>query len=152
MLAGTRPPLAMGQIEDQSVDVLVLVAFTSDAIPTYLVTPEAYALYLPKVTDAGAPIAHIWYVTTLSGYERGPVGNLTVAGVGTPDDPSRGTKQSGVTTMSHVNWIHEKEGAPRLIEDVSALLFGNSAGLAADLINVLFTTLTVVMVVSLLNM
>ena len=40
-------------------DLLVLEAFTSDAIPTHLLTQEAFALYLSRLSPDGVLLAHI---------------------------------------------------------------------------------------------
>ncbi len=40
-------------------DLLVLEAFTSDAIPTHLLTQEAFALYLSRLKSDGVLLAHI---------------------------------------------------------------------------------------------
>lgn len=44
---------------DQYFDLLLLDAFSSDSIPVHLVTREAMALYLSKLSDDGVFIAHI---------------------------------------------------------------------------------------------
>ncbi len=49
--------LAEGNL--QNFDVLVLDTFSSDAIPTHLITKEALALYLAHMTPDGILVAHI---------------------------------------------------------------------------------------------
>ncbi len=49
--------LAEGQL--QNFDVLILDTFSSDAIPTHLITREAFAIYLQHMTPDGILIAHI---------------------------------------------------------------------------------------------
>lgn len=49
--------LAEGDL--QNFDVLVLDTFSSDAIPTHLITKEALALYLAHMTPDGILVAHI---------------------------------------------------------------------------------------------
>lgn len=48
-----------GQDATQPYDVLVLDAFSSDALPQHLLTREALALYRARVTDDGAILFHI---------------------------------------------------------------------------------------------
>ena len=43
----------------QAFDLLVLDAFTSDAIPVHLLTAEAFALYSRHLADGGAILAHL---------------------------------------------------------------------------------------------
>lgn len=45
--------------EAQKFDVLVLDAFSSDAIPTHLLTREAFAIYLPHLRDDGVIAVHV---------------------------------------------------------------------------------------------
>lgn len=51
--------LMMRQQPDQAFDVLVLDAFSSDAIPVHLVTREAVELYLQKLAPRGIMAIHI---------------------------------------------------------------------------------------------
>lgn len=51
--------LRMADTPDNSLGVLVLDAFTSDAIPVHLLTREAFQLYLSKLTPEGALAVHI---------------------------------------------------------------------------------------------
>ena len=44
---------------DRSFDLLIMEAFSSDAIPTHLLTREALALYLRKLADGGVLLLHI---------------------------------------------------------------------------------------------
>ncbi|MEO8325389.1 MAG: fused MFS/spermidine synthase, partial [Nitrospirota bacterium] len=51
--------LSLGTAPDQHYDLLILDAFSSDAIPVHLITREALALYLQKLTSGGILIFHI---------------------------------------------------------------------------------------------
>ena len=51
--------LSLQQAPDGQYGVLVLDAYTSDTIPLHLITQEALALYLRKLTPDGALIFHI---------------------------------------------------------------------------------------------
>ena len=49
----------LAQIPDNSFDLLVLDAFSSDAVPMHLLTREAVALYLEKLSDDGVLVFNI---------------------------------------------------------------------------------------------
>lgn len=51
--------LRIGDAPDGSYDVIVVDAFSSDAIPAHLLTREAVALYLSKVSERGVVILHL---------------------------------------------------------------------------------------------
>lgn len=51
--------VSLGAAADGEFDLIVLDAFTSDAIPAHLVTREALALYLQKLSDDGVVAFHI---------------------------------------------------------------------------------------------
>lgn len=51
--------LQIGDEPDNSYDVIVVDAFSSDAIPAHLLTREALALYLRKVKDTGIVVLHL---------------------------------------------------------------------------------------------
>lgn len=51
--------LKMAALPDHSFDLIVLDAFSSDSIPTHIVTEEAFALYLTKLRPGGAIALHI---------------------------------------------------------------------------------------------
>ncbi|MEZ6141317.1 MAG: fused MFS/spermidine synthase [Zavarzinella sp.] len=51
--------IRMAEIPDHHFDLLVLDAFSSDAIPTHLITQEAFALYLQKLRPGGVILLHI---------------------------------------------------------------------------------------------
>jgi hypothetical protein len=51
--------LSLQQAPDSAYDLIILDAFTSDAIPIHLLTREALALYLRKLKDGGAVAFHI---------------------------------------------------------------------------------------------
>jgi len=51
--------LKVGEQPDGAFDLLVLDAFSSDAIPVHLLTREAMATYASKITDDGVLLVHI---------------------------------------------------------------------------------------------
>jgi spermidine synthase len=51
--------LKMESAPDRSYDMIILDAFTSDAIPVHLLTKEAMQLYLRKLAPGGLLVAHI---------------------------------------------------------------------------------------------
>lgn len=51
--------LSLSQVPAGRYDLLVMDAFTSDAIPIHLLTREAVALYFTKLTDQGVLLIHI---------------------------------------------------------------------------------------------
>lgn len=51
--------LRIAEERDNSYDVIVVDAFSSDAIPAHLLTREAIALYLSKLTDRGIVVLHL---------------------------------------------------------------------------------------------
>ncbi|MBL8537469.1 MAG: fused MFS/spermidine synthase [Hyphomonadaceae bacterium] len=51
--------LQIAEEPSRSYDVIVVDAFSSDAIPAHLLTREALALYLSKVTDNGIVVLHL---------------------------------------------------------------------------------------------
>jgi hypothetical protein len=51
--------LAVAEQPDRSFDLLVLDAFSSDAIPTHLVTREAIAMYFRKLADDGVLLVNV---------------------------------------------------------------------------------------------
>ncbi|MDE0658787.1 MAG: fused MFS/spermidine synthase [Gammaproteobacteria bacterium] len=51
--------LTLAREPDRSFDLLIMEAFSSDAIPTHLLTREAVALYLQKLADGGVLLLHI---------------------------------------------------------------------------------------------
>ena len=51
--------LTMQDVADHSLDVIILDAYSSDAIPMHLVTREAYALYLSKIKPDGILLLHL---------------------------------------------------------------------------------------------
>ena len=57
MLGDAR--LTLASVPDGSYDVLVVDAFSSDSIPMHLLTREALALYLRKLTPGGSLLFHI---------------------------------------------------------------------------------------------
>jgi hypothetical protein len=51
--------LKLGEAPDHHYDLIVLDAFSSDSIPVHLITREAMAIYLSKLTDDGVVALHI---------------------------------------------------------------------------------------------
>jgi spermidine synthase len=51
--------LSLANAKDDLYDLIVLDAFSSDAIPTHLLTREALKLYLAKLSESGAMVFHI---------------------------------------------------------------------------------------------
>jgi spermidine synthase len=51
--------LSLGAATDREFDIIVLDAFSSDAIPAHLITREALALYLKKLKEDGVVAIHI---------------------------------------------------------------------------------------------
>ena len=51
--------LTIGAERDSHFDILILDAFTSDAIPIHLITREAIGMYLEKLTPQGVLVLHI---------------------------------------------------------------------------------------------
>jgi hypothetical protein len=51
--------LTLADAKDGSYDIIVVDAFTSDAIPIHLLTREAMAIYLKKLTPNGIVLIHI---------------------------------------------------------------------------------------------
>jgi len=51
--------LTMAKEPDKSFDLIIVDAFTSDAIPVHLMTEEALQLYTSKLTDRGILVLHI---------------------------------------------------------------------------------------------
>ncbi|HEY7669402.1 MAG TPA: fused MFS/spermidine synthase [Hyphomicrobium sp.] len=51
--------LRLAKEPDKSFDLLVIDAFTSDAVPVHLMTAEALQLYAQKLTDDGVAVLHI---------------------------------------------------------------------------------------------
>jgi hypothetical protein len=51
--------LSLAAAPDASFDLLILDAFSSDAIPVHLLTTEAFALYRQKLSPGGVIMAHI---------------------------------------------------------------------------------------------
>lgn len=51
--------LKLGEAPDHRYDLIVLDAFSSDAIPVHLITREAMAMYVRKLTDDGVVAMHI---------------------------------------------------------------------------------------------
>jgi len=51
--------LSLKQMPDRHYDLIILDAFSSDAIPVHLITREALKLYLSKLADKGILVLHI---------------------------------------------------------------------------------------------
>jgi hypothetical protein len=50
--------LSLARAPERAFDLLVLDAFSSDAIPVHLVTSEAFALYFSRLAEGGAVLVH----------------------------------------------------------------------------------------------
>jgi hypothetical protein len=51
--------LTLAREADRSLDLLILDAFTSDAVPVHLMTADALKLYAAKLTDDGIAVLHV---------------------------------------------------------------------------------------------
>lgn len=51
--------LTLRDVSDDAYDIIVVDAFSSDAIPTHLLTTEAFALYASKLRQGGIAVVHI---------------------------------------------------------------------------------------------
>lgn len=51
--------LTLSDAADKSLDLILIDAFSSDAIPSHLMTKEAMGMYLSKLTDKGVMVFHI---------------------------------------------------------------------------------------------
>lgn len=51
--------LTMAREPDKSLDLIIVDAFTSDAIPVHLMTAEALQVYADKLTDEGIAVLHV---------------------------------------------------------------------------------------------
>jgi hypothetical protein len=51
--------LTMNKEKDASYDLIIVDAFSSDAVPVHLMTAEALAMYVSKLTPTGAVLLHI---------------------------------------------------------------------------------------------
>ena len=81
-----------------SLDVLVVDAFTGDAIPAHLLTKEALALYLEKLRPGGVILFHttnsyvdVDRVVTGAAAMNGLAGTIRDDGKGTGDQPAGGS-------------------------------------------------------------
>jgi hypothetical protein len=50
--------LSLSRVPERAFDLLVLDAFSSDAIPVHLVTREAFVLYFSRLSEGGAVLVH----------------------------------------------------------------------------------------------
>jgi hypothetical protein len=106
--AETRIVIGDGRLElerapDGAYDLIVLDAFTSDAIPVHLLTREAVELYLRKLAPRGLVVLHITnnhldLEPVVSGIAR----SLGLAAVSRDHRPSAGERRRGVN-RSH--WV-----------------------------------------------
>lgn len=51
--------LTLAEVPDGQYDIVIVDAFTSDAIPTHLLTREAMAIYLSKIAPDGKVVLHV---------------------------------------------------------------------------------------------
>jgi hypothetical protein len=101
--------LALQNVPDASYDLLVLDAFTSDAIPLHLLTREAVALYLSKVKQGGLIAFH----TSNRYLNFAPV----LADVG---------HALGLITIARDDWIKRVDERARRIEGSSWVVLARS--------------------------
>ena len=112
-LCGNEPEIIIGdgrlrlaEQQDATFDILVLDAFTSDAIPTHLLTREALSLYLQKITHDGIIAFHISNrhidlapVLARLAADQGLVG-LRIKFVPKPDEKNDGALGSNVVVVA----------------------------------------------------
>lgn len=72
--------LELAELADGSVDLLVLDAFSSDSVPTHLLTEEAFALYRKKLAPGGVIAVH----ASNRFYDLGPVVASAADAMGVP--------------------------------------------------------------------
>jgi hypothetical protein len=78
--------LRIGEAPDASYDLIVLDAFSSDAVPAHLLTREAFGLYLSKLRPGGAILVHVTNTyLDLRSVVRGAAGALGLAGLAMED-------------------------------------------------------------------
>jgi spermidine synthase len=110
--------LKLASAPDRSFDLIVLDAFSSDAVPVHLLTREAVELYLRKLAPGGVIAFHV----TNQHLEMEPViggvaGALELAGIAETHDVSPVAARAGVT---HSHWVvvaRDRVALGRLAED-----------------------------------
>ena len=126
--------------DDRVYDLLVLDAFSGDAIPAHLLTREAFALYARHLAPGGTLAVHISNryldlsgVVAASAGEVGPTGRLSSAGEW-PSDPDVGLEASTWAVITRDPSVAASLGPPRWQALVSA---GAQEGWTDDYSNLL---------------
>jgi SAM-dependent methyltransferase len=92
--------LSLAREQPQGFDVLVIDAFSSDAIPVHLLTREAFALYARHLAPGGVLAVHVsnrhLHLTPVVALAARAV-NLRAAEVETEDDPDESLRRYGAT-------------------------------------------------------
>jgi hypothetical protein len=108
--------VSLARDEGARFDVLVLDAFSSDAVPTHLLTREAFALYLRRLAPDGALLVHV--SNRHVAVERVVAGAAADLGLAfalfeTPADPSRFAARARWAAVARANdALRGLEGAP----------------------------------------
>jgi SAM-dependent methyltransferase len=91
--------------ERKRFDVIILDAFSSDAVPAHLLTREAFAVYAERLKPGGVIIAHVSnrYMDLIGVVESAAVANglaaLSVRMKVDPDDPRQALQQAAPTSV-----------------------------------------------------
>jgi hypothetical protein len=118
--------LSLQKEPSKSFDVLVVDAFSGDAIPVHMLTTEAFELYLDRLRDGGVLSIHVsnrhldlkWAVVRIAKYLHVPAAIIE-------NWPGQGEQ-----ALIHSTWVLLSRN-PRLLENpsVEPHLVGNQAGL-----------------------
>jgi hypothetical protein len=91
--------LALNAIDDRKFDLLIIDAFSSDAIPMHLLTKEAVTLYLRKLKPGGIILFHISNIyLDLAPVLTTIIGSAHAAGLHQLYAPSPGEKAAGASS------------------------------------------------------
>lgn len=108
--------LTMRDAAPQSFDVIVLDAFSSDAVPLHLLTKEAFAMYREKLKPDGIILAHISNnylelapVIAGSGAQQGYSSLLLDDSQVTPDESAKGRMPSRWTAIVRSDFVPDFE-------------------------------------------
>jgi hypothetical protein len=95
--------LALARTPDAGIDLLILDAFTSDAIPVHLLTREAFQLYAAKLASGGVLLVHVSnrYLDLLR-LVAGTSREASLVGITRTSAPSSAEMVQGVTVAQ---WI-----------------------------------------------
>lgn len=92
--------LTLQHERDQQFDLLVIDAYSSDAIPIHLITREAFALYLTKLKSGGAVLCHVSNnYLDLEPIVGGIAANLGITALTNADDFTDGEGRRASTWM-----------------------------------------------------